>query len=123
VEVLRGSEVKTITVSMADQEAVNGIVRVDVIGMSVRTLTPAIARSLGYRDIRGVVVVAVDGGGRAANATPSPFQEGDIIVGLKGDEIKDADSFARFAESMDYNRGATFQVIRDSERGQLLIRD
>ncbi len=123
LEVLRGSDTKTVTVSLADQEAVNGIVRADVIGMSVRTLTPAMAKKLGYRDVRGVLVASIDGGGRAANATPSPFQEGDIIVGINGDDVKDGDSFARLAETMDYNRGATFQVIRESERGQLLIRD
>jgi hypothetical protein len=37
--------------------------------------------------------------------------------------VKDADGFARLAESCDYNRGVAFMVIRDTERGQLTIRD
>jgi S1-C subfamily serine protease len=103
VEVLRGKEIKTVSVSLADQAAANGEVRVDPLGMSV--------------------VTSIDADGRGARATPSPFQEGDIIVGIREDAVKDADSFARLAESLDYNRGVPFMVIRDTERGQLLIRD
>ena len=123
VEVLRGKEIKTVSVSLADQAAANGEVRIDPLGMSVRTLTAQQARRLGYRDVAGVVVTSIDADGRGARATPSPFQEGDIIVGIREDGVKDADSFARLAESLDYNRGVPFMVIRDTERGQLLIRD
>jgi serine protease Do len=123
LEVLRDGKVKALTVAMADQAAANGEVRVDVIGMTVRTLTPQQSRRLGFRNVTGVMVVSVDDAGRAAKATPSPFQEGDIIVGLKDETVKDADGFARLAESCDYNRGVAFMVIRDTERGQLIIRD
>jgi len=123
VEVLRGNEIKTVSISMGDHAASNGEVRIDVVGMAVRTLTPQEARRRGYGAIAGVIVTGLDPDGRATRATPSPFQEGDIIVGVNDETFKDAEGFASVAKSLDYNRGVAFMVIRDTERGQLLIRD
>jgi serine protease Do len=123
LEVLRGEEVKTVQVTLADQETAVGNVTIGALGLTVQTLTAAEARRIGYQSPIGARVLKVDPRGRAASANPSPFQEGDIIIGIKGDEVKDADALARIAESLDYNRGVSLQVIRDTEKGQLIVRD
>lgn len=123
IEVLRAGEVKTIQVVLADQESAVGNITIGALGLTVQTLTAAEARRFGYQNAIGARVLKVDPRGRAANANPSPFQEGDVIIGIKGDEVKDADELARIAESLDYNRGVSLQVIRDTEKGQLIVRD
>ena len=35
----------------------------------------------------------------------------------------DARDFLRLANTLDYNKGVAFSVIRDTQRGSLLIRD
>jgi S1-C subfamily serine protease len=69
------------------------------------------------------MVVGVDARGRAANATPVPFEPGDIIVAVEDAPAGDARDFLRLANTLDYNRGVSFSVIRDTQRGSLLIRD
>lgn len=123
IEVLRAGEIKTLSVTLSDQEKALGNVRVDVLGLTVQSLTMAQARRLGFKQALGVRVLNVDAMGRAGKASPSPFQEGDIIVGIKGEDVKDADDFARITENLDFNRGVSLQVIRDGERGQLIVRD
>ena len=123
IEVLRAGEVKVLSVTLADQDKALGNVFVEVLGMTVQSLTAAQARRLGFNAPVGVRVLAVEPKGRAGKATPSPFQEGDIIVGIKGEDVKDAEEFARLVKDLDYNRGVSVQVIRDGDRGQLIIRD
>lgn len=123
VELLRGGEPKTITVSLGDQNMRDGTIFIRNLGITVRTLTPGLARRFGYNGITGVVVTEVDPNSRAANANPSPLQAGDIIAGIGTDETNTAEDFAKIAERLDYNRGATFNVIRDFKRGSLTVRD
>ncbi len=123
VELLRDGKVSTVTVALADRDGTSGAFGVDAIGISVRTLTEQEARSKGYRNVSGVIVVGVERRGRAANATPVPFEPGDIIVAVEDAPAGDARDFLRLANGLDYNRGVSFSVIRDTQRGSLLIRD
>ena len=49
------------------------------LGMSVRELSPALARGLGYAGQKGVLVTQVDPASPAGNAKPDPIREGDLI--------------------------------------------
>jgi len=123
IEVLRGSEVKSITVSLGDQSMRDGTIFIRNLGVTIRTLTPGLSRRMGYSGVTGVVVTEVDPNSRATNANPSPLQAGDVIVGIGTDETNTAEDFAKLAERLDYNRGATFNVVRDFKRGSLTVRD
>jgi serine protease Do len=123
IELLRDGKVSTLSVALADRDGANGAFTVDAIGVSVRTLTEAEARTMGYRNVAGVIVVGVDARGRAARATPVAFEPGDIIVAVEDAPAGDARDFLRLANTLDYNKGVAFSVIRDTQRGSLLIRD
>ncbi len=64
-------------------------------GITAQEFTPALAEeyNLAY-DTKGVVVVEIANGSRAASVG---FRVGDIILSLNGNDIKTKDDFARFA--------------------------
>ncbi len=98
VEVLRGKERKTFTVTLGtfqDQSEERTADSSDrsKLGMSVRDLTPQMAERLELpRGIRGVVVTDVEGGEAAEEAG---LQQGDVIVSVNGQAVDGVEAFER----------------------------
>jgi 2-alkenal reductase len=101
------------------------------VGMSTDTMTPALARRLGYRRERGALVVrvspgpAADAGIRGGTRTVG-FQGrqvtvgGDLVVAIDGEPVETADDLVRIVTG-DLRPGqtATFSIVRGSRTIEL----
>lgn len=84
------------------------------IGLTVQTLTPELARQLGYNENqKGVVISEVASGGWAARAGLEPQQ---VIVSINDREITDARSFREVLSDVDLSRGVRLQVLDGAHR-------
>jgi serine protease Do len=84
------------------------------LGMTVQTLTPELARQLGYEPgEQGVVVTDVEPGSLGA-------QEGitakDVIVDVNGKPIRSVRDFQKAMDEGDVSKGIRLQVMRDGVR-------
>jgi S1-C subfamily serine protease len=84
----------------------------------VRTVTTEVARSLGYRDIKGVVVIEMDPNGKAAMGR---LQTGDVIVRVDGRDIADAEEFNTRLANGNMSKGVRLDVVRDGMAGYLVV--
>lgn len=84
------------------------------LGLSVQTLTPELARQLGYSETqKGVVVRDVTSGGWAARAGLEPEQ---VIASVNDREVTDARSFREILVDQDLTRGLRLQVLDGGHR-------
>ncbi len=84
------------------------------LGLSVQTLTPELARQLGYTETqKGVVVREVTTGGLAARAGLQPEQ---VIVSINNREVTDARSFRDVLGEQELTRGLRLQVLDGAHR-------
>jgi serine protease Do len=65
------------------------------LGITVQNLTPEIAKGLGLKDNKGVVVTRVESGSPAAN---SGIQTGDVIREVNRKPVKDVEDFTQKIE-------------------------
>ena len=100
------------------------------LGVTGRSLTPAIARALGVGDQRGVVVVEVDERGPAresgleAATTPRDAEVprgGDLIVAVDGRAVEDMADVSRAVSSRAVGETLAITVLRDGRRVDLRI--
>ncbi|MCC6677994.1 MAG: Do family serine endopeptidase [Phycisphaerales bacterium] len=122
LDVVRDGKARAVTVELGDQSqglaAANGATYLPDAGLTIRTLTTAQAKRLGYRGVEGVLVVAVESGGLAENAE---LQSGDIIVALNDGPVPDVETFTQRLQSTDLSAGAELAVIRGNLRGKLTL--
>lgn len=84
------------------------------LGLSVQTLTPELARQLGYTENqKGVVVREVTAGGLAARASLQPEQ---IIVSINDREVTDARVFRDVLAEQELSAGLRLQVLEGGHR-------
>lgn len=84
------------------------------LGLSVQTLTPELARQLGYTEMqKGVVVREVTTGGLAARAGLQPEQ---VIVSVNNREVTDARTFRDVLGEQDLTRGLRLQLLDGTHR-------
>lgn len=89
-------------------------------GLSVQTLTPELARQLGYdNDQSGVAVTEVAPGGLAAQAGLRP---GMIIVSVNGTETEDVHRFHEVLADVDLTKGLRLHVKADGLSRFLILR-
>ncbi|MFQ5505485.1 MAG: PDZ domain-containing protein, partial [Planctomycetota bacterium] len=82
--------------------------------MSVQTLTPALARQLGYEEaVQGVVVTQVAPGGFAARAG---VQAKDVIVAVGGEPVRNQREFHREMSKQELGRGVRLDIRRAGAR-------
>ncbi|MGH7833555.1 MAG: Do family serine endopeptidase, partial [Candidatus Binatia bacterium] len=79
-------------------------------GVSVQTITPALAESLGLRDPAGALVADVKQDGPAARAG---MKVGDVILELDGQPIKSAGELPALVARIPVNTGVRIKVARD----------
>lgn len=84
------------------------------LGMAVRSLTPEVARQLGYEpDQKGVVVMKVQPGSMAQRVGIQPK---DVIVAANGDPIRSAADFRQATQESKLKSGVRLQIMRDGAR-------
>jgi S1-C subfamily serine protease len=100
------------------------------LGVTGRSVTPAIARALGIGDVRGVAVIEVDerGPARAAGlrAATTPRDAdvprgGDLIVAVDGRAVEDMADVSRAVSSRAVGETLPLTVLRDGRRVDLRI--
>ncbi|HID76442.1 MAG TPA: DegQ family serine endoprotease [Planctomycetaceae bacterium] len=126
LEVFREGKTHELTVEIGQLESRAGWAgrmghtRSGDLGLTVRTLTPDVARQLGYDETtRGVVVTEVNPDSVAASLGIRP---GDVILAVGDTEVRDAASFRRALEEHDLSRGVRLLVMRDHVRRFLFVR-
>ena len=115
---------------VADSIIARGVAEHAWLGVTGRSLTPAIARALGAGDLRGVVVVEVDERGPARKAgltaatTPRDAEVprgGDLIVAVDGRAVEDMADVSRAVSSRAVGETLAITVLRDGRRADLRI--
>ena len=113
----------------------DGKVHYAYVGIHTQTLTPAVARRLGYTVGRGAIVEAVSGGspadaagfrgatGEEDVAGVAVARGGDVVVAIDGARVTSADDLVRIVtNSLLPGRVATFSVVRGSKHLTLAVR-
>src|SRR5262245_18911261 len=88
------------------------------IGVTMQSVTPEIADSLGLKQAKGALVDEVQGGGPAARAG---VKAGDVILSLDGTAIADSRDLARKVASENLGTAVSLQVWRDGKEQTLRL--
>ena len=113
----------------------DGEVHYAYVGVHTQTLTPPVARRLGYTVGRGAIVEAVSSGSPADAAGfqgatgdeevdgVAVARGGDVVVGIDGVRVTSADDLVRIVTNrLLPGRVATFSVVRGSKRLTIAVR-
>jgi len=111
VEVLRDGKRSTLTVEIGELETATASIQttessVDL-GMTVKNLTPEIARQLGYERKDGVLVTGVEPLGLAAKAG---IAVNDLIISVQGEAVSNVTEFRREIAKQDFGKGVRLVV-------------
>lgn len=115
---------------VADSIIAGGTAEHAWLGVTGRSVTPEIARALGIGALRGVVVVAVDDRGPAADAGLEPAttprdapvpRGGDLIVAVGGRAVEDMADVSRAVSSRAVGDTLPLTVLRSGRRTELRI--
>jgi serine protease Do len=88
------------------------------LGVSIQSVTPDIASSLGIKDGKGALVAEVVPGGPAAKAG---FEQGDIVTAINGQAVDDANDLTRKVASVPTGQSATLNLSRQGKPMQLKV--
>jgi Do/DeqQ family serine protease len=89
------------------------------LGISIRDLTPEIAKSLHGGTPKGALVVEVVKGGPAEKAG---LRKNDVVVGFQGKEISDSGSFRNEVAVTPIGREAKVTVLRDGKQEEFTVK-
>jgi serine protease Do len=124
LDVLRGKERKTITVTLGtfpeqgDEASEEESGRASL-GMSLRDLTPALRERLELpRSVAGVVVTDVEAGEAAADAN---ITRGDVIVSVNGEAVASVEEFDRAIEATRAAGRARLRVYNPQLEGYRVV--
>ncbi len=82
------------------------------LGVSIQSVTPEIASSLGIKETKGALVAEVVPSGPAAKAG---FQQGDIVTAINGVAVDDNRDLTRKVALVPSGQTATFSVVRQGK--------
>ncbi len=126
LQVFRNGKTLTLAVRIAELEDKSEVVskaaeqQSSDFGVTVQTLTPGLAKQLGYPDKDGVVVKAVE---PSTPASSIGIEKGDIIVSVAGSTISTAESFQHAISKQDLKSGVRLQIWRDGVRRYLFVKN
>ena len=106
-------------INISKQLIANGKVIRGYIGLSLQSLTPQLAESLGLTSTRGALVADVIKDSPAYNAG---FKKGDLIVDYEGKEIPDASSLRNSVGIAPVGQTVTMTVMREGKKLQLSVK-
>ena len=115
---------------VADAVIATGRVEHAWLGMTGRSITPAIARALGIGDARGVAVIGVDDRGPAKDVGLRPAttardadvpRGGDLVIAVDGRPVEDMADISRAVSSRAVGEALTLTVLRDGRRLTLRV--
>jgi serine protease Do len=120
LKVVRKGAEKTVPVTLGTfpereegEEETGGGGRHAQLGMTLQDLTPALAEQLELpRGARGVVVMDVEAGSAADNASPTGLQRGDVIVSVNGENVGSVREFQSETEKAKADGVARLRVRR-----------
>jgi serine protease Do len=119
VKILRGNKEEVLKITLSEQPAdlraatERGVAPEQVsqkLGMTVQELTPPLAEQLGYQGQKGLVVTDVEAKGPAANATPVPIKEGELILEVARQPVKSMAEFQKAVGGADLSNGVLMLV-------------
>ncbi len=102
--------------SVAEQLIKSGRVRRGYLGVAIQPVTADIAANLGLKEVRGVIVSAVEQGSPAERAG---LKQGDVITVINGVQIEDTNSLRNTVASAGPDAEVTITIARDGQERQL----
>lgn len=103
---------------IAEQLATNGRVQHPTMGVSYVPVTPGVAAQLGIDQKFGVVVMGVVPRSGAAKAG---LKEGDVIVSVDGEELREESTLARIISSHKPGDTLTLSVLREGQTSDVQV--
>ncbi|CAG0997971.1 serine protease Do [Phycisphaerales bacterium] len=122
LDVLRDGKTVKIIAEVGDYSAslaAAGMGFVETLGATVESLTLDAGRKMGYRNVRGAIVVDLDSEGPGGRAG---LQKGDIIVQVDRKSVTSAKDLAAIEKSGDLQRASRLGVVRGNRQGFLQLR-
>jgi len=101
---------------VVDQLKAHGRVTRGYLGVSIQSVTPDIATSLGIKEGKGAMVAEIVPGGPASKAG---FEQGDIVTAINGQGVDDATDLTRRVASVPTGQVATFSISRQGKPIQI----
>jgi serine protease Do len=124
IEVFRDGRRKTLYVKIGELEpemAAGDAHNVpDDLGINARTLTPDIARQIGYDDVEGVLVTSVEPFSAAARAG---IRANDVILSVQGDRVTTVQEFRKALEGKDLKKGIRVLIQSGANQRYALLRE
>jgi Do/DeqQ family serine protease len=105
--------------NVMDQSTNGGKVRRGRLGVGIQEITSDLAKSLGLRDVRGVLVNSVDSGGPAEHAG---IRAGDVITTVNGTRVDDANALRNHIAGTAPGTDVTLTILRAGREEQLRAR-
>jgi len=96
----------------------NGHVTRGWLGVSIQSITPEMAESLGMKEARGAIIDEPTTGSPAANAG---LQAGDVITSLNGDPVKDSRDVARKVATLAPGTSVKLDLLREGQQKTLTV--
>ncbi len=117
LEVIRDGERLSLTVVIGEAggTAQPPVLTTEMIGLSVKNVTPQVARSLGMKEPRGVFVVEVE---RDSPADRARMRKGDVIVEVNRTEISDREEYE---ELLARNEGESVLFLLKRDEGSRFV--
>ncbi len=82
------------------------------LGISIQSLTPELAKSLGFKDTKGALVSGVESGSPADKAG---FKRGDLIIGMDSKEVADSTALRNMVAATAPGTKVDFKIIRENK--------
>lgn len=112
VKIIRGGKEEQITVRIAEldeKRIAAGPAKAGGLGLTVKELTPELAKRLGLSETKGVVIAGIADGSPAAESGLKP---GDVIIEINRKAVKDISDYRRGTKGIEKGDTALFLVRR-----------
>ena len=106
------------TRTVTEQLINKGRVRRGLLGVVVQAVTEDIAQSLNLKEVRGVIVGSVQGGGAAEKAG---VRQGDVIVAFNGAAVNEANELRNLVAATQPGTEAALTIVRDGREQEVKV--